>query len=140
MNPIVRTLIIVEIVICFAPMSLVLLLGLIIAPMQLQFLFTLESEARLGSLLVLASVAAGVAGLVALTNVLRWIFGPSSSFMGRRWTLLGMLLGILPISVYAFGPVDSIGLESCRCTATTLHVASLVPGSRVPIQRPRSEY
>ena len=127
MSTIARTLIVVEVMICFGPMSLVLLLGLVIAPMQLQFLFTLEGEGRLGSLILLASVGAGMAGLVALTNVLLWILGPSSTFLGRRWTWLGILLGILPISMYAFGPVDSIGwrVAGVLPLVCTLHLSYL---------------
>ncbi|HEU5134597.1 MAG TPA: hypothetical protein VFU13_05575 [Steroidobacteraceae bacterium] len=130
MKPILKVLLAIEVLVCFGPLTIVLLLGLVIAPLQLAFLFSAHDEARPGAALVLAAVAAGMAGMAALVNVLLWLFSPPSHFLGPRWTLAAMVLGMLPVAFYAFGPVDSVAwrLAGLLPLACTFHLAWLARG------------
>jgi len=124
---ITKVLLAVEVFACFAPMAILLLVGIAIAPMQLQFLFSSYSEARPGALLFLVAVGAGIAGMAALANVMLWLFSPPTKFLSRRWTLAGMVLGMLPVAFYAFGPVDSMSwrLAGLLPLACACHIAYL---------------
>jgi ABC-type uncharacterized transport system permease subunit len=68
-----RVLLQVEIGVCFAPLAINLMLGLLIAPFQVYFLFTAEPKARLGAFAAIALVAAGLCGLAALHSVMTWL-------------------------------------------------------------------
>jgi hypothetical protein len=121
-KPIFKVLLILEVLVCFAPMAYVLLLGFVIVMMQLMSPFSLDS------LTVVGPVLAGIAGLLALANVLLWLLKPPSSFLSRVWTWIFMLLGLLPILPYALLPVDSIGwrvagLMPLLCTGHLIYLA-----------------
>ena len=93
MSRLAKALLLLEVAVCFLPLTLLLLLGALMVPFQVGFLMMGE----LGSLYVIGAVLAGLAGLVALFIVLRWLlFRPVNPFE-RRWTLALMCLGILPV-------------------------------------------
>ena len=127
MKPATRFLLQLEAAVCFAPAAVLLLLGLIALPSQLYFLFA-NADEHIGVTLLLAAVTlGGIAGLVALTNLLSWIMNPSSSFMGRWWTLAGAVVGGAALLPYTIGPVDShwwrlVGLLPLICSAHLIYL------------------
>jgi hypothetical protein len=105
-----KTLLLIEVAVCFAPALLVLALGVIMLPVQIWFLFTRAGEdGTVGAIAVIALVAGGIAGTIALANVLLRILRPPSNFLARGWTLVGILAGAATLMPYALGPVDSVG-------------------------------
>lgn len=103
-----KNFLLVEAVVCFAPAGLLLWMGLLMVPTQIWFLFNRGAEDdTTGPFILIAWVTAGVAGVIALANLLCWILNPSSNFIGRYWTLAGAAVGSAALLPYAIGPVDS---------------------------------
>ena len=127
MKPATKFLLQLETAVCFAPAAVLLLIGVIALPSQIYFLFA-SSEPHLGDTLILIPwTIGGIAGLVALTNLLSWIMNPSSSFIGRWWTLAGAAAGCAALLPYTIGPVDShwwrlVGLMPLVCTAHLIYL------------------
>jgi hypothetical protein len=90
-----KSILLLEVAICFAPMTLVLLLGVIMVPLQVGFLFAGEFS----GLSLIAIVAMGIAGLVALFNVVRWLLIRPSYSLNAKVVLLLMCLGCVPLVV-----------------------------------------
>lgn len=82
----IKTLLIMEVLVCFGPATLFLMLGVVVAPMQVYFLVTMPDEAIPGSLYVVGAVLAGLIGLGALARVLWHLFARTPI---RRPVLLG---------------------------------------------------
>ena len=89
----VRYFVIAEVLACFVPLTAYLFLGFLFAPFALLEIL----EGRFGGWIYLAAVVCGVAGLIALVQVLSWLFGRQTYLLGRWWTLTLMLLGLLPV-------------------------------------------
>ena len=103
-----KAFLLIESVVCFAPALVMLALGVIMVPVQIWFLLSRAGEDGTGAALtVLAWVAGGMGGVIALTNLMLWITTPRSIFIGRGWTLAGAVAGGAALWPYAFGPVDS---------------------------------
>jgi hypothetical protein len=81
---------------------------LLMVPVQIWFLFTRAGEipGAGGAFTVIVLVTAGIAGIVALANLLLWILSPWSHFLGRGWTLLGAGAGGAAL-LYVYGTADS---------------------------------
>jgi hypothetical protein len=124
-----KVLILIETAVCFAPALLILLLGLLMVPVQIWFLFTgAGKEAGSdGAFELMALVTAGAAGVVALGNLLLWILGPRSHFLGRGWTLVGAIAGGVALLPYVYGSVDSgwwrfVGWMPLLCPAHLMYL------------------
>jgi hypothetical protein len=127
MKPATKFLLQLETAVCFAPAAVLLLLGVIALPSQIYFLFANPEEDIGGTLALSAVTIGGIAGLVALTNLLSWIMNPSSSFIGRWWTLAGAVVGGAALLPYTIGPVDShwwrlVGLMPLVCSVHLIYL------------------
>jgi hypothetical protein len=106
-----RWLLLVEIFVCFAPCTLMLLVGAMMVPMQLFFLFR-EPLDWLGVTWVLFSVAGGSVGLLTLIFVVSRLLGSRENFERPVAMLGGILAGLAPlllnllIAVIATGEVE----------------------------------
>jgi hypothetical protein len=122
MKPAFKTLLLLEVAVCFAPALLLFVLGLMMTPVQIWFLFTrIGNGGTDGALMLICLVVGGLAGIIALTNVLLRILSPPSNFLGRGWTLLGAFAGGAALMPVAIGPVDSdwwriVGWMPLLCT------------------------
>jgi hypothetical protein len=106
-----KHLLLVEVGVCFLPVILQLMLGLLIAPMQIFFLATAESKAKLGALGFLALVATGICGLVALHSVLKWLVFQSPTTLKPKTVLCLMAIGVLPLIVFApYATTNALGV------------------------------
>ncbi len=93
-----KALLIIEVAICFLPATLILLMGVLVAPLQLLLLFQGVWQA----LFTLVPVACGLAGLVALVSVIRRIFGRTEATLKPKIALALIVLGLLPVLPYLF--------------------------------------
>jgi hypothetical protein len=88
-----RTLLLVEVVLCFTPMVLILLLGALFLPFRL--MASLSDTPPEGTLLdkldTLGFVLAGFAGLVALSQMLGYLSNPGAKRM-RPWLVLTFII------------------------------------------------
>jgi hypothetical protein len=124
-----KVLLLIEASVCFAPALLMLLLGIMMVPVQIWFLFTRagkEAGAN-GAFEVIVLVAAGIAGVVALGNLLLSILNPRSHFLGRGWTLVGAIAGGAALLPFVYGPVDSgwwrlVGWMPLLCSAHLMYL------------------
>jgi hypothetical protein len=129
MKPAFKILLLLEVAVCFAPALLVLMLGVMMTPVQVWYLFTGEAG-MVSTLMFICLVVGGLAGNIALTNVLLRILSPPSHFLGRGWTLLGIFAGGAALLPLAVGDVDSnwwriVGWMPLLCT---LHLIYLCRG------------
>jgi hypothetical protein len=97
----VKTLVILEVLVCFGPATLLLLLGILILPRQVSFLFTLPAEAAGGALLAIGLVATGIVGLLALAYTLVRLF-TGTSIKRPRLLIAIVVAALLPVSLYVF--------------------------------------
>jgi hypothetical protein len=102
MSRVAKAALLLEVVLCFGPASLLLLLGLVLLPGQIYFLATGEAEAFSGALQVMLLVLAGICGLVALCRTLSWLLFESRSSLRPQMTLVLMCIGIAPVLLYVF--------------------------------------
>jgi len=106
-----RGLLLVEIFVCFTPCMLMLLVGTMMVPTQLFFLFR-EPLDWLGAAWLLFSVAGGIVGLLTLIFVVSRLLGHRENFARPVVLLGGILAGIAPllltlvIAVVATGEVE----------------------------------
>ena len=99
----VRYFVIAEVVVCFGPLAAMLFMGFLFAP----FVVLDMLKGRFGGVMNLVAVVCGIAGLIALVQVLKWIFGRQTDLLGRWWTLALMLLGLLPVAlIFADALID----------------------------------
>jgi predicted membrane channel-forming protein YqfA (hemolysin III family) len=128
-----KGLLLLEVAICFLPMTLLLLLGVLMVPSQLGFVIAGEWS----GMFLIAIVLMGISGLVALFIVLRWLLIRPSHPLNARFVLLLMCLGILPLLPYAFAG-DTVtwrvvGALPLICTAHVAYLArEYLFGVRIP--------
>jgi hypothetical protein len=98
-----KALVIVEVLLCFGPATLLLLLGVTVAPMQVYYLFTAPRAALPGALYVIGWVVAGFVGLGALAYVLRHLFAdtPIKRPIVVFAALLVALAALVPYAIYS---------------------------------------
>ena len=92
MKPIVRLIFYVEIAICFAPITAILFLGVILLPTQL--LLMISGQDLLGSAVSVFSTIGGLAGLAALYFVVRKIIQPTAYVPRARVLRLLIVMGV----------------------------------------------
>jgi hypothetical protein len=128
MKAAIKTLLMIEVAVCFAPASLILALGVMMVPTQIWFLFRDQGEDPVwGPLGLIVLVIGGIAGNIAVLNLLLRILSPPSHFLPRGWTLLGTLAGAAALTPYTFGPVDSgwwrlVGWMPLLCTLHLIYL------------------
>jgi hypothetical protein len=117
-----KSALLIEVAICFAPMTLMLLLGFLLVPFQVAVLFTGEFS----GLSLIAIVAMGMAGFVALFNVVRWLLIRPSHSLNPKVVLILMGLGALPLVAFtALGDTTEWQLLSALPLISTAHLAYL---------------
>ena len=92
MKPIVRLIFYVEIAICFAPITVILLFGMILLPTQL--LLMISGQDLLSSAVSIFSTIGGIAGLTALYFVVRKIIQPMAYVPRARVLRLLIVMGV----------------------------------------------
>lgn len=103
MRPIVKSLLIAEVVICFAPLALVLAVGALMAPSQVFFFFEEPLEWE-GPASLVGAVICGIAGLSALVLVMARLLGANLVFKRPTLIVTGIWLGALPILAAFMSP------------------------------------
>jgi hypothetical protein len=111
-----RILLVAEVIVCFAPITLVLVLGVIITPLQAGLMVAGEPMA----LLILLVVGAGVGGLVALNAVVQWILRRPTDLMKPRVVRILASLGILALLPFA---TSWVGILPLICSAHLMYLA-----------------
>ena len=127
MNRLTKGLLLIEIVICFIPISYLLLLGIIMVPIQAWFLANAELESIQGPVYVFWTVAAGICGLVALVCVVRWLLFQTRANINPKIVLLLTCIGIVPVFQMALGADDLFGVLATvlplLCSAHLVYLA-----------------
>jgi hypothetical protein len=96
-----RSLLPVEVTVCFLPICVLLFLGILMVPMQVAYLATPRVEYPSALLSLVSFVAAGVAGLVALCFVMRWLMYGIRAGLNPKIVVLLMCAGALPLIYFA---------------------------------------
>jgi hypothetical protein len=120
-----KALVIMEVLVCFGPAILLLLLGLAMAPMQVYFLANFPRAAIPGSLYVIGSVVAGLVGLGVMTHVLRRLF--TGTLIKRPIVVVAAVLTALtPLPVYViYGDTVAYRVMALLPFAGTAHILYL---------------
>ena len=100
MRSVAKVLLVIEVVVCFAPMSVVLIVGLILFPSQLSFVLAGPSQ-LLQFLGTTAQLAAGFAALVAAGALTKYVVTLQSPSLNRWFVLMCAAFAV----VTAFGIV-----------------------------------
>ena len=96
MQGLARQLLVLELLICFLPCTLMLLVGAVMLPMQVAFLFQ-DSLHWEGGVLILLAVPSGIIGLCALFFVVSSLFAGRERFENPVPVLGGVLIGAAPL-------------------------------------------
>jgi hypothetical protein len=121
-----KAFVIFESLVCFGPAALLLLMGILMLPRQIEFLFTLPAEAAPGALLVIGLVGVGIVGLLALSYTLVRLF--TRKPIGHPRALIAVVAAaLLPLCFYIFFG-DSIayrlaGALPCAAAAHILYLS-----------------
>ena len=99
-----KVLLLAEIAVCFIPISILLWLGIVMLPMQVWYLATTEAVHFTGALLLVAYVAAGICGLIALYCVMRWLLYGIRANLRPKIVLFLMCVGLTPLIFVALHP------------------------------------
>ena len=124
MGRLAKTLLIIELFICFAPAAILLVLGMIIIPMGIIFGPTLAY----GNLAALAMVIAGALGMHALLTVVSMLLSGKRSKLSTRYILLFAALGLASLLPIVVGGVDAhwwrlVGLLPILAAAHVFYLA-----------------
>lgn len=113
-----RLLLIVEVLVCFAPAGAMLLIGAFMLPFQVSFLLK-DPLSWEGPLTVICSVIGGLAGSGALLYVLYRLFHDDRPIERPIPVLIGMALGIAPLIPWtgADGALRLVALLPLICSA-----------------------
>lgn len=98
MRGLARQLLAFEVLICFLPCSLMLLLGTIMLPMQVSFLAQ-NSLYWEGGMFLIIAVACGVVGLYSLVSVVSALFAGREKIEKPVPVLGGVVIGVAPLAV-----------------------------------------
>jgi hypothetical protein len=134
LRPLTKVLVCVEVVVCFAPLLPVLLMGALLIPMQFVFL-SHEPLLWRGSASLMASVACGAIGLVTLLFVLgKLLFGGTA--IRSPWVIfIGVALGMLPIVPMAVSGDGWWRLFGALPLVASAHLLFLARGMLFPSRR-----
>jgi hypothetical protein len=126
MNGIRRLLLIAEVVICFGPIFLIWLAGLLLIPIQLIAVFVDFPDALGGVLFVFVSVSSGAAGFLALSSVLKRLFDPSARAIDPNTAMICIVVAVVAVVTYIVG-AESLNwkLVGILPMVATLHIGYL---------------
>ncbi len=98
MRAFLKTLLVIEVAVCFGPMILMLMIGALLIPIQVMVLFV-EPHHWEGPVLLIGSVLCGAVGLGTLFSLMDKLFsGPGTATIERPWLVLaGALIGVIPL-------------------------------------------
>jgi hypothetical protein len=124
MSRLAKAFLLLELTICFAPVAILLFLGMFIIPMGLIFGPTLE----LGNLAALAMVVAGALGMHALLTVVSALMSGKRPKLSPRLILIFAAIGCVPLLPIVIGRVDSswwrlVGLLPLLAGAHVIYLA-----------------
>ena len=124
MTPRAKALVMVEVLICFGPVSVLLILGLLIVLVSL----VMDPSHAAGNLDGLAMVIGGILGLIGLGALLRTVFSGKPPRMSRRVILVFTALGMASLLPLVIGSVDIlwwrlIGLLPMLAAAHLIYLA-----------------
>ena len=131
MHESLRGFLIIELLVCFSPACLILLLGIIMSPMQIYFMFTLSMPvgAYLGTLAVVLSTIFGLFGLVGLYNVVVKLYSPNAKVINRKYALAFTLIALLPLlPIAVVGDTFYWRLMAIAPIVATFHIMYLARG------------
>ncbi|WP_036127941.1 hypothetical protein [Marinobacter nitratireducens] len=94
MKPVLKILLLAEVVICFGPAFIILLMGLVVIPVALESLV----NGHMAGVYLLAMLLGGWLGMAALISLVIKILEPDSRTLSPRKILLFMSFGILAVS------------------------------------------
>jgi hypothetical protein len=103
-RPSLRVLLAVEVLVCFGPMTVMLLLGALLIPIQIAALLH-EPLLWDGPVQVIGSVLCGCIGLVSLIVLLRTLFGDSRPIRRPALVLVGAAIGAIPLLDVVTSPI-----------------------------------
>lgn len=120
-----KALVVMEALVCFGPASLLLLLGLVVAPMQLYFLVTTPRTAIPGALYLIGAVLAGLLGLGALGYVLRCLFA-DTPIRRPRLVVVAVLVALSPLPFFVmYGDTIAYRVMAALPFAGSAHILYL---------------
>jgi hypothetical protein len=126
MRAFVQILLILEVVVCFGPMTLILLMGALLVPIQI---IALVDEPLLweGPAEVIGMVLCGASGLATLTFLLAKIFDTSRpTTIKRPWlVLVGATIEVLPLLEPLTSPMVAWRILGAMPIVASLHVLFL---------------
>ncbi len=124
LRPATKVLLTIEVVICFAPVALMLLLGLVVAPVQIVQAVDDPLNWR-SAISIIGEVACGVIGLATLVLVLGKLFLGRTTINNPMLVCIGAALGALPL-LPAFGAgVGALRLAGLLPLAVSAHILFL---------------
>jgi hypothetical protein len=104
MSRLSKGLLLVEIAVCFIPVSALLGFGILMLLVQVRFFATIEVSHFDGPLYLLAFVASGICGLTALYCVMRWLLYGIRANLKPRIVVILMCVGLTPLIYLAVQP------------------------------------
>ena len=126
MTRIAKVALLLEAVVCFAPITVWLTIGVLMVPAQVYFAMSGQTEHLAGPIQVVLAVLAGICGLIAMISALSWILFRSKSILNPKIALTFMCLGITGVLAIVFFD-DSVVWRAVVALplACTLHIAYL---------------
>lgn len=130
MRPFIKTFLALEVVYCFGPLAILLLLGLMMVPIQIAYLLNQPPPLHWEpSISVIAAVAFGSWGLVALLVVLSHLYQDSKKIGSPGFVIGGITLGVLAVAMFnaislpEYGVAKIVGLIPLLCTAHIVYLS-----------------
>jgi hypothetical protein len=119
-----RTLLLIEVVVCFGPMTVMLLVGALLVPIQVIALF-IEPLLWEGPAEVIGMVLSGSVGLMTLLFLLDKLFDEMAT-VKRPWLVLaGAVIGMIPLVEPLTSPTVAWQILAAMPIAAGLHVLFL---------------
>jgi hypothetical protein len=92
-----KGLLLVEIAICFMPLSILMGIGVLMMPLQIFFLAIGEIDDISTHLIFAANLTAWICGLTAVYCIMRWHLYGIRARLRPRWVVLLMGIGVTPL-------------------------------------------
>ena len=113
MHPIAKTLLVLEVLLCFGPAFLLLFAGAI---------FVVESGFEFWTV---APVLGGLAGLLALANAISWIFDNDANVMNPKFVLICLILGVVSLLPFLQSEVPILNFVIVATLVASAHLMYL---------------
>jgi hypothetical protein len=123
-----KVLLVLEVIVCFTPMTLMWLAGIALSPFVFGSAFSESFSATRvweGPVLLLGFVGCGLCGLVTLFFLLSRLLGRQRPVARPALVLAGAALGVLPISPFLLLPEAWQALSVLMPIAATAHILYL---------------